>query len=285
MVPVVPKDKILVKIDRKFYDETSTGLVIDTSWRPGHYATVTGTVVSVPHATSAHPQKKVIPMEVRPGDKIAFSYTTVFKTQNLDNAGDIFYEDPVGSPFVTKWSNGNGKSLIRRNRKGGKFDAALFTVENGKSHIVDKMAGTLAEANNLIDKYLVEANNFIRYQNCLPLEDGDLWAVDYQEAFAVLRGHELIMIGGHVLLEHPGGKLDRGEYEGALEIWGEGQRKVKRDVRAKVVAIGTPLIGKKQVSISPGETAIVDVMTAQEYNFWGKEYLLVRQPQILAKVA
>jgi co-chaperonin GroES (HSP10) len=38
------------------------------------------------------------------------------------------------------------------------------------------------------------------------------------------------------------------------------------------------------LSVKQGDTVLVNSQTVQEYNFWGKDYLLARQDQLLAKV-
>lgn len=280
-VPRCPKDFLLVKLDKRFQDTSRGGILIDTSFRPGHHATVTGTVVSTPLGLSNHPQKKVINMEVQPGDQLAFAYRVVYNQETMDNARDIFYEDPTGSAFVTKWSNKNNLHLVRRKRKDGKFDGAYFTIAGSKAEMIDTITGSLGEVNDFIGKYKVTDNAVIHYRNQLWDGENSYWRVDYQMAYAAIRDGKMIMVGGYALLEYQ--KVDRGEYEGSLEVWGEASRDVSPYIKTKLLAIGTPLKGQPTLSVNPGDTVVVNSKTVQEYSFWGKDYLLARQDQLLAK--
>jgi co-chaperonin GroES (HSP10) len=282
-VPRCPKDSILVKLDKRFQDTTKGGLFIDTSFRPGQYATVTGRVISTPLGASNHPQKKVINHEVHPGDQIAFSYRVIYNQTTIDNAGDIFHEDPMGSAYITKWSNANGKHLIRRKLKEpGKYDAAYFTIEGKASNVIDKVKGSLSEVNDFVGKYKPSNNHYIKYKNLITVDGEDYWKVDYQSTYIVIRDGKMIMIGGYALLEHQ--KIERSDYEGNLELWGDGRRDVCPYVKTKLLVIGTPLKGQPALSVKQGDTVLVNSQTVQEYNFWGKDYLLARQDQLLAKV-
>jgi co-chaperonin GroES (HSP10) len=284
-VPQCPKDFIVVTIDKKFQDETISGLLLDPTYRPGHHATVTGKVLTTPRGLSNHSQKKVINMEVLPGDEIAFAYRVIYNQDAMDNATDIFYEDPSDSAYVTKWSNKEGKHLLRRYKKGGKFDVALYTIDRGKGVIIDKIENcSKTVANDFIGKYMPDRNHSIVFRNCLWNGNEEYWKVDYQMAYIAKRNDKMIMIGGHALLECPVGGIKRQEYTGNLEVWGETRRKVRTDLHTKLLAIGTPLKGQPKLSVEPGDTVVVNSETAQEYTFWGKDYLLVRQDQLLAKI-
>lgn len=279
--PICPKDYILVTLDSKFKDSTSGGLFIETGFRPGHHTTVTGKVISTPLALSNHPQKRVINMEVKPGDEIAFAYRVVYNQITTDNAREIFHEDVLENPWITKWSNQKGEYLLRRNKGGGKFDAALFIIDGDKAVIQEKIDGSKEEVNAFIEKYKPSQNYNIVYKNLLWYNEEDLWKVDYQMAYAVKRGEDITMIGGYALLEHQ--KIDRQEYNGNIELFGDGRKKIDPELRTKLLAIGTPLKGQPKLSVKPGETVVINQHTAQEYNFWGTDYLLVRQDQILGK--
>lgn len=286
MTPVCPTDKILVTLDKKYKDSTGTGLYIDPTFRPGHYATVTGKVISVPHKLSSHPQKRVINMEVKPGDDLAFAYHVVYNHAATDNATEVYYEDPPNNPWVTEWSNDAGMRLVRFNKGGGKFEGYLYHLKGEKAglkpEVVEMVKGSVSEVNDFIDRHKKSANTFIEHRNQLWLGEEDYWKVDYHQAYMVRRGNEFVMIGGYVLLEYK--KVERNEYTGNLELWGDGRKDIKPELRTKVIAIGTPLKVKPTLSCKAGDTVIVDQRTVQEYNFWGNDYLLARQDQILAKV-
>lgn len=284
MVPVCPKDNILVTLDSKFRDTTSGGLLIDTGFRPGVHATVTGRVVSVPKAISSHFQRSLVAAEVEPGDDLAFNYRVVYNQEITDNGREVFHEEPIANPYITKWANMKGEYLVRINKGNGKFDCAHHTVVDNKPVFIDRIQDcNVTQANDWINARRPDTNNFIRYKNCLWTGEEEYWKVDYLSAYIARRRNRFIMIGGMVLLEHPGGKIDRGDVDTSLELWGDARRETKKELRTRLIAIGTPVQGQPKLSVKEGDTVVVNGHTAQEYNFWGNDYLLVRQDQILGK--
>ncbi len=72
-----PLDRLLVTIDKKYQDKQGN-LFIDTTFQPEEYATLKGTVVSVPDRVTEEYWKGSIDQLARVGDEIWFSYGVVF---------------------------------------------------------------------------------------------------------------------------------------------------------------------------------------------------------------
>ena len=96
-VPVCPKDFLLVKIGKKFTEVSAGGIFIDDTWKPGEHATVVGTVISCPLASSNHFQKNKIVHEVVPGDEVAFSYSVVYNRDYTDNRDEVYSMENTNS--------------------------------------------------------------------------------------------------------------------------------------------------------------------------------------------
>lgn len=282
-VPVCPKDYILVEIDSKFKDTTSGGLIVDTSWKPGEYATVCGKVASTPLGLTNHPEKRVIAPEVEVGDELAFSYTVVFSRSYIDNKEDVFSEEASDDPFVTTWMNNSGVVIMRRNLMGGKFEIVVFQVHDGNREVTFYEKGDKNRINHLVEKFKVEKSDIIHYENVLQFDGKDYWKVDYPAAFAVKRGDEIKMIGGYVLLEHK--EVNRQSYSGKLELWGDYRRDESKEIRSKVISVNPNFKSKYSFDVKAGDEVIVNKDTIQEYEFWGQKYLLARKNQLIAKVA
>lgn len=282
-VPVCPDDYIVVRLDRKFKDTSDGGLFIDTGFSPGDHATVTGIVVSVPLGISNHFQKKNIVPEVQPGDELAFSYRVVYDQRASDNAADVFYEEPALNPYITNWAAPNGQRIIRRNKGKNVFDAAIYHTEKDKAVILEQTEGDHKHVNAAIKRWMPANETIFDYRNCFVYNGEEYWRVDYPMAHAVKRDGEIIMIGGFTLLECPEGGVPRDrDYKGSLEIYGDVRIKAKVELRAKLVSIGTPLLDEPKLKVKAGDLMVINSRTAQEYSFWGKEYILVRQNQLLA---
>jgi glycosyltransferase involved in cell wall biosynthesis len=194
--------------------------------------------------------------------------------------------------FPTVWRSFCYYSGIEKLASSCKLPGSLMNYLGGyhlkgekaglKPEVIEHVKGSAREVNDFIDRHKKSANTFIEHRNQLWLGEEEYWKVDYHQAYMVRRGNEFVMIGGYVLLEYK--KVERNEYTGNLELWGDGRKDIKPELRTKVIAIGTPLKGRPVLSCKAGDTVIVDQRTVQEYNFWGNDYLLARQDQILAKV-
>lgn len=75
----------LVKIEKRYQDQDGN-ITIDPTWRPEEYATLEGTVVSVPLKIDGE-----VTGSLRQGDKIVFSYCVVYDfKEQPDNATPIY---------------------------------------------------------------------------------------------------------------------------------------------------------------------------------------------------
>jgi len=276
-----PLNNLLVTIDKKFQDQTSGGLYVDPTFRPGWYATVTGRVHSTPMAVRkdynhGHPMP-----DLRPGDEVAFSYMAIYNEQHTSNDDEIFYEDPVGNPFETVWSNRKNQMIVRRNLKNGKFDAALFYEKDKKGVIVDQITGNRAEIESFLGKYMFGQTNNITYENLIDFAGDEYWQIDYPMVFAVKRGDEIEPVNGYALLDPPEKSMyvDKGGLHIVSDhLFGD------NELHANLLYIGDPLPGAVKLGCRRGDKVVVPKDRVQEYQFWGKDYLVVKQDMILAKV-
>ncbi len=72
-----PENYILCELEKRYQDEYK-GLFIDTTWTPEEYATLEGTVISAPRRVESDGYRKITGT-VQNGDKIFFSYSTIFE--------------------------------------------------------------------------------------------------------------------------------------------------------------------------------------------------------------
>lgn len=87
MSPTAPVNKLVVTIEKKFYDsvtfESGVTIHIDPSWQPQEYAFLTGKVISVPRNISNRPDYKGLNLDgIKPGDSILMRFDVVYSYKN-----------------------------------------------------------------------------------------------------------------------------------------------------------------------------------------------------------
>ena len=260
-----PSGYVLLSINSKFKDKGNEGLVIDTDWDPGEYATVTGMVSGVSDGCG-----------LKVGEEVCFSYRVVYNRSYSDNKDDVFSEDVLTNPWVTSWSNKSGLKILRRNLKGGKFDAVLYMEKEDVLCKLDFIEGSLAVVKEKIESWQVSHNDTIAYKNLVDINGKEYWRVKENEIYGVKRGEKIECLGKYLLLESEG--VDRQKYTGGLELWGSYRVKEQKVLCMKVASIN------KGIDVKEGDMVFFDKDYAPEYEFWGKKYVLLREDQVLAKL-
>lgn len=266
-----PGTKLFVTIDSKFKDviKTPGGLILyqDTTFNPGWHTTVDGYISSLPAKLDKS-------LELFPGDNIAFSYLVVYDQDFRDDQYDVFYEDATVYANVQTWSNKKGMVILCRYNKNNNWDMVVFDTEgkiyqkeNGGESIIEKVKG----------QYTFAETTDIYYRNVLPLFDQDYWMVDQQFVYAVKRGDEITMLNNYVLLDPPPASVT-GKTNAGLILLNDRRAFSDKEMHAKIINIGSNGLGLKV-----GDTAVVSSEIVQQYTFWGRPYLMVRQDQIMGK--
>lgn len=89
-----PANCLLVKIDKKYQDELD-GWKVDTSYRPEEFATLTGTVHSIPGYVVEDAYRAGIENDVQPGDKVWFSFGVIFDYAEYEDKKNPVYRNLV----------------------------------------------------------------------------------------------------------------------------------------------------------------------------------------------
>ena len=89
-----PINKLLVSIEKKYQDKQGN-LFIDTTFQPEEYATLKGTVVSIPDRVDDEHYKGDIEQLAKVGDEVWFSYGVVFDYKILREGETPVYKNLV----------------------------------------------------------------------------------------------------------------------------------------------------------------------------------------------
>jgi co-chaperonin GroES (HSP10) len=280
MTPKALINRILVTIDKKFQDLVGD-IIIDTTIKPGWYATVIGKVKSVPELIDNDPFRKDIVRSVQVGDEIAFSYHVVFDQTYTDNAERVFFEEPLINPFITSWSNRRGERLVALNTQNGRFKMGHYDPEGRE---VEETEVTMKGKENWLGKFTFNETNDVTYNNLMVIDNVYYWGVDYSQVFAIKRGGEIIMVGGYVMLDPVGSMSIDDTYDTRLILHNAPRKKIEWCGRGRILNIGEPLKGRKRPSCDVGDLVVFDKRYAEQYVLWGKEVVLIKQERIRGRV-
>jgi co-chaperonin GroES (HSP10) len=114
------------------------------------------------------------------------------------------------------------------------------------------------------------------YRNRVGYIDKEYWLVDITKLFAVIRGEEVIMLNGYVLLEDMGEKR--------MIVLPEHLSHIDATSSATVSAIGYPLGNEKPIDVQNGDKVYFNHRRVQEYTISDKKFGVTRQQDILGKV-
>ncbi len=115
------------------------------------------------------------------------------------------------------------------------------------------------------------------YENEVEIKGEKYWIVDYICVFFVKREKEIVMIGGHVLVEPV-------REDDALPAWmarPDSMKSVEQKDKGKIVAIGRPNKDEPTLPVQPGDIVAFDERYVEHYNFWNKPYFIIKQDRIL----
>ena len=113
------------------------------------------------------------------------------------------------------------------------------------------------------------------HTNAFFYEGKEYWKVDVQQIFAAIRGNEIIMINGYVMLQEV-------HAPSQIILLSDESKKMVRASKSFLSHIGNNLDGKKNVRAAQGDTVYIDFRKAQHYKIGERPIAIVRQKDIYA---
>jgi co-chaperonin GroES (HSP10) len=278
MYPISPRNKLVVCFDKKYQDEivTPSGITFykDTTFSPEWNVTVTGKVISVPQKLTIQGMTN----EVQVGDELAFSYWVIEDRVPRPQDDDTFSENTETASHNKLFSN-RLKEELKVTYLTKREAVGIYTNKN------NDLIGGCQGTPQTVEGWLVKNFKFSRpddmvFANLIWHEDTEFWLVDYQEALAVKRDGNIIMLGGNVLMET---QEEHFTYEMNHDMHLHLVAKTEYGA-SKVISIGKNLSNSPDLGIVAGDTVRFNQSYVQKYELWGKNYLLIPQSRILGRI-
>jgi len=202
------------------------------------------------------PNDKVV---IRVKDKYVQHMSNILRLSSLENNTSI---DPADFVSITGEVVSLPKSVSQKN-KG-------FSIEDIK--IGDIAIFSYQVIYDII--YKAETDK-LEFRNMITVNDKEFFLADITKIFGVIRDEEIIMINGWVMLT---------EYPKSVIIMQNQSKKVKGTVQSEILNIGKPKTKETPIDAKKGDTVCFSPYKPQHYNINKKEFIILRQNQILGKV-
>lgn len=112
------------------------------------------------------------------------------------------------------------------------------------------------------------------FRNMVVYKGQEYFLADIKHIFGVIRGGDIYMINGYVMLE---------EYPKGIIILQNSSKKVKGTTTSKVMHIGNPKTNETMIDVQSGDEVLYSPFKPQHYQINGKPFIILRQNQILGR--
>ena len=113
------------------------------------------------------------------------------------------------------------------------------------------------------------------YRNRFFYKGEEYFTADITNIFGVIRDGEIIMINGYAMLEN---------YKQQTIILPQYYRKNRRTSQSTLIGIGNPKTTRKKIDATTEDEILFDGRMAQHYKVNDKEFVILQQEQMLAKI-
>lgn len=274
-----PITQVLLKIEQALQDSliTDSGLkfYIDPSYKKEWQSSVTATIAALP--SNPNPKDKYILDNLKVGDKVAISYQIV---SDFDFASDRnqFMPATEENPYVKEFYNGKGESVrayALPARAGIQKAIWCAMYLNKQKDLIDGVQGDEETVERWLSQFPFGKTDIYTFNNFFEYGGQEYWKCDLSQIFAKkVKGH-LVAVGDRVICAPIDEEVKDPKFIDTIGI--KDRVKIRRQDRARVITGGKSKGLKKEdiVSFYPNHV--------EKYEFWGKNYYMVRENFILGK--
>jgi hypothetical protein len=268
-----PISQVLLKISKPIQDKivTESGLefFLDGSWNKEWNVTVTAKIAALP--TKIHPKDKKIIEQLKVGDEVAISYQVV-SDLNFGSDSERFMPVTEGNDLMREWVNGFGAKLAAYALPGiiAKIWVGVHQDKFGK--LVDGIQGTESELNRWLAQFQLGKTDIYSFNNFFEVDGVEYWKCDLSQIFAKKVDGHLVSVGDRVIMKMVEEEVPE-EVKKSLGYTTD-------DVKIRYQDRGRIISGGKAKGLKKDQVVSFNPAFCEKYNFWDKEYYLVREDRI-----
>lgn len=126
----------------------------------------------------------------------------------------------------------------------------------------------------IYDLVIKQENGEPIYRNLVNYNGKEYFSCDIRNLFGVIRGEEIIMVNGYVMLN---------EFEQDKIIMSQSLKKIKRAKYSHIIHIGNNRQHLPNIQAKEGDLVYFNSDKAQHYEINGKKFIILQQDKILGK--
>lgn len=266
-----PLNHVLLEMPNPLVEEIITNgglkLFIDPSYHPEWNCTVTGKVIGAPLK---------IKTPLKEGDEVAFSYGVVADT-TFGTEGDFFMPVTEENPYQMKFVNSASHTLTITSLPPvfGKFTNiwAGLLVDEYNNHL-DGFQGKESDVKRWMAQFKFSGVQDFKYKNLIEADGKIMWKATVNDIYAKKEGDKIVAVGDRVICEPI--EVDvkyRLEVQSGIHIPASSV-KIRYYDRAKVIS------GGSEIGIKEGDIVGFHHNFVEKYEFWGKQYFVIKTKRI-----
>lgn len=274
-----PVSQVLLTIPKAFQDEliTDSGLkfFLDPSYKKELNVSVTAKIAALP--INPHPKDKKILDQLKVGDSVGVSYQIVSDLQ-FGSDRNQFMSALEENPHVKEFYNAKGESVkvyALPARAGIQKAIWCGMYLTKQKELIDGVQGDEETVERWLSQFPFGKTDIYTFNNFFEYGGQDYWKCDLSQIFAKkVKGH-LVAIGNRVICAPIDESVKDDRFIDTIGI--KDRVKIRRQDRARVITGGKSKGLRKEdiVSFYPNHV--------EKYQFWGKDYYMVREDFILGR--
>lgn len=275
-VNITSINKVLISIDKALNDEIilegGLKLYIAPDYNPEFHATVTGKVYSLP----ANPKKedKQIINQLKIGDEIAFNYRVVISKEFKPNK----------ESFQTIQNLNHAKVFVNNKKHKIIVNALPFKGKviwvgcllDGRGAPIDGRQGNAREIEKWLAQFTFGSDAPFVYKNLLSYEETDVWQAEAINIYAKKTSEGIVSLGDRVIMKPI--SIDVTKQVSIMN----GIQLPDSSILTEYNDLGIVVSGGERIGINKGDTVLFDPLYAEKYNFFGSDYLLIKEKRVHA---
>lgn len=274
---VLPIDYVLIETPSAYNEslllpESGLQLFLDPSYNKQDHVQVSGIIVSLPKNPKGESRQIINDLSI--GNQVVFSYMVISDIVHADES-EAFHALTEGSGHFQKWVNSKGQSLFKVAMPGVIGLIWAFGLLDRNGDVINGAGGQGSEhdADRFLSQFKFGTTDNYKFKRLIEIDGRDFWMVKADEIFAKKVGDDLIAIGDRVITEPVTIELTEQEkYHMGIQV--------NLDAQIKLADRGVVLSGGEELGINKGDMVSFDARYCEKYEFFGKEYSLIKKKRI-----
>lgn len=269
-----PIDKVFLSMPQPLTDEIITEgglkLYLDSSYNPEIHATVSGIVEALPENPKS--KGKEIVSQLKVGDEVAFNYKVVIDKKYTPNTDK--FEAVTDNPAKKIFINKKGERIIVQSLpyKGVLHWVGMYLDRKGER--VDGVQGREKDVDRWLSQFDFSTDIKFVYKNLINYDDIDIWKCDYINIYAKKTADGIQALGDMVIMKEI--KVDITEQVKIMKGIVIPNNRIIAELQDRAIVVS----GGEIYGLSKGDRVFFDPLYVERYNFFGEEYLIIKQRRI-----